>query len=40
MCVNKGKALGILHFTMLRSISKMSMESAPVSADVGTEFAA
>lgn len=40
VCKTKGRHWGILHFLMLRSISKMSVESAPVSADVGIEFAA
>lgn len=30
MCVNKGQAAGIVHFRMLRSISKMSVKSARV----------
>lgn len=44
VCANKGLQYFLLfffwHFSMLRSISKMSVESAPASADVGTEYAA
>lgn len=38
--MNKGQAAEIVHFWMLRSISEMSVKSAPVSADVGKDFAA